>query len=135
MVGRLHALRRCFSIECQNGPATSRGLYVDQGTLMYVTRHNKSRGSTNQEFQVARYLPPGVAELVAAYVVYVRPFANMLCRTCYGSEDERRLLFASWDRPRIPWIAAFLTCPSKQKDCLKNLLWARLVLTSSAALA
>jgi hypothetical protein len=103
-----------FSIECQNGPATSRGLYVDQGTLMYVTRHNKSRSSTNQEFQVARYLPPRVAELVAAYVVYVRPFANMLCRTCYGSEEERRLLFASWDRPRIPWTAAFLTKAMKK---------------------
>ena len=103
-----------FSIEYQNGPATSRGLYVDQGTLMYVTRHNKSRSSTNQEFQVARYLPPSVAELVAAYIVYVRPFADMLRRTCYGFEEERRLLFASWDRPRIPWTAAFLTKAMKK---------------------
>lgn len=103
-----------FSIECQNGSATLRGLYVDQGTLMYVTRHNKSRSSTNQEFQVARYLPPSIAEIVAAYVVYVRPFADMLCRTCYGFEEERRLLFASWDRPRVPWTVVLLTRAMKK---------------------
>jgi hypothetical protein len=50
-----------------------------------------------------------VAELVATYVVYVRPFADMLCRTCFGFEEECRLLFASWDRPQIPWTAASLT--------------------------
>lgn len=47
-----------FSIECENGPATSRGLYIHDGALCYVTRHSKSRRTTNEEFQVARYLPP-----------------------------------------------------------------------------
>jgi hypothetical protein len=98
-----------FSIEYQNGPATSRGLYIDQGTLMYLTRHNKARSSTNQEFQVARYLPPSIAELIAAYIVYIRLFTDMLCRTYYGFEGERRLLFASWDRLQIVWTAASLT--------------------------
>jgi hypothetical protein len=98
-----------FSIEYQNGPATSRGLYADQGTLIYLTRHNKARRTTNQEFHMARYLPPNVAELVVAYVVYVRPFADMLRRTCYGFEEERRLLFASCDSPQMPWTAAFFT--------------------------
>jgi hypothetical protein len=103
-----------FSIECQNGPATSRGLYADQETLIYLTRYNKARRTTNQEFHTARYLPPSVAELVAAYVVYVRPFADMLRRTCYEFEEERRRLFASWDRPQIAWTAAFLTKAMKK---------------------
>lgn len=46
-----------LSIECYNGPSTSRGIYVHSGSIVYVTRHSKARRMTNQEFQVARYLP------------------------------------------------------------------------------
>ncbi|KAM0722087.1 hypothetical protein Q7P37_003013 [Cladosporium fusiforme] len=63
-----------FSIECENGPATSRGLYIYDGALCYVTRHSKSRRTTNEEFQVARYLPPRAGQLLVAYLIYVRPF-------------------------------------------------------------
>ena len=36
-----------FSIECENGPTTSRGIYIHDGALCYVTRHSKSRRTTN----------------------------------------------------------------------------------------
>ena len=40
-----------FSIECKNGPATLRGLYIHNGALCYVTRYSKSRRITNEEFK------------------------------------------------------------------------------------
>ena len=67
-----------FSIECENGPTTSRGIYIHDGALCYVTRHSKSRRTTNQEFQVARYLPPCASQVFVEYLVYVRPFVAML---------------------------------------------------------
>ena len=91
-----------FSIECYNGPSTSRGVYVHNGSVVYVTRHSKARRATNHEFQVARYLPRQDSELLAKYLVYVRPFTDMLYRECYGHAYKRRLLFAPPDRPERP---------------------------------
>ncbi len=98
-----------FSIECYNGPSTSRGVYVHDGSIVYITRHSKAWRATNHEFQVARYLPRQDSELLATYLVYVRPFTDMLYRVCYGQNRERRLLFASSERPERPWTADVLT--------------------------
>lgn len=98
-----------FSIECENGPATSRGLYIHDGALCYVTRHSKSRRTTNEEFQVARYLPPCASQVLVAYLVYIRPFVAMLRRTCVGQDDTRRLLFRCPYRSDAPWKADVLT--------------------------
>jgi hypothetical protein len=98
-----------FSIECENGPATSRGLYVYDGALCYVTRHSKSRRTTNEEFQVARYLPPRAGQLLVAYLVYVRPFVAMLRRICVGQDGASRLLFRCPYRSDTPWKADVLT--------------------------
>lgn len=97
-----------FNIECYNGPSTSRGIYVQNGTIVYVTRHAKARHSTNQEFQVARYLSQQDSKLVAQYLIYVRSFAEMLRRVCYGQEDERRLLFSSPESLEQPWKSVVL---------------------------
>jgi hypothetical protein len=43
------------------------------------------------------------------YLVYVRPFADMLHRKCHGREQDRRLLFAAADQPQRPWGADVLT--------------------------
>lgn len=98
-----------FSIEHQNGPSTSRGVYVHEGSVVYVTRHSKARHATNQEFQVARYLPYQDSQLLAIYLVYVRPFTDMLYRECLHHQRERRLLFASFENPEQPWKTDFLT--------------------------
>ena len=103
------------SIECYNGPSTSRGLYVHDGSIVYVTRHAKARQATNREFQVARYACQEDSALLARYLVYVRPFTDMLYRKCDGREQDRRLLFATPDNPDRPWKADVLT------KALKNL--------------
>jgi hypothetical protein len=97
------------SIECDNGPSTARGVYTHAGRVVYSTRHTKARRSTNQEFHVARYLPTEDSALVAKYLVYVRPFANMLWRICHSFGHERRLLLASMENPERPWKSDVLT--------------------------
>jgi hypothetical protein len=98
-----------FSIEHCNGATTSRGLYTHQGAICFVTRHSKARHSTNQEFQVARYLPRRESDLVLKYLVYIRPFIEMLNRECFGSKKGRPLFFSSSNDPERPWKVGVLT--------------------------
>jgi predicted Fe-S protein YdhL (DUF1289 family) len=97
------------SLECSNGPCTSRGVYIHGGLVAYVTRHWKARKSTNREFNVARYLPRADSLLIVYYLAYIRPFADMLSRRCCGRERERRLLFASCEHPEQPWKVEMVT--------------------------
>jgi hypothetical protein len=107
-----------FSVECENGPSTSRGVYVHAGFILFVTRHSKAGRTTNQEFQVARYLPGKASALVATYLVYIRPMVSMLNRNCYGRRASRRLLFSSVNQPDRLWTAG---CLSKAiKGCAKQ---------------
>ncbi|KAM0714509.1 hypothetical protein Q7P37_009803 [Cladosporium fusiforme] len=98
-----------FSIEHWNGPTTSRGLYAHRGAICFVTRHTKARHSTNQEFQVARYLPRRESDLVLSYLVYIRPIVDMLNRECFGSKKARPLFFSSSNDPERPWKVEVLT--------------------------
>ena len=97
------------SIECENGPTTSRGFYIHDGAVCYVTRHSKSRRTTNHEFQVARYLPSCASLILVEYLVYIRPFVAMLRRICFGQNEKSRLLFHYTGRPSAPWKAEILT--------------------------
>lgn len=97
------------SLECSNGPFTSRGVYVHGGLVAYVMRHWKARKTTNREFNVARYLPRADSLLIVYYLSYIRPFAEMLSRRCYGRDRERRLLFASCEHPDQPWRVEMVT--------------------------
>ena len=90
-------------LEVVNGPSTSRGIYVQGASMICVTRTGKARQSTNQEFNIARYLSRADSAFLARYLAYVRPFADMLARQCYGQEKERRLLFATVENPDQPW--------------------------------
>jgi hypothetical protein len=81
-----------LSIECSNSRSSSRSVYIYQGRMMLVTRHSKARKSTNKEFQVARFLTKEDSQLLALYLIYVRPLAALLQRECYGLFAGRRLL-------------------------------------------
>jgi hypothetical protein len=98
-----------LSIECSNSRSSSRGVYVYQGSMMLVTRHSKARKSTNKEFHVARFLNEEDSQLLALYLVYIRPLAAVLQRECYGLSTERRLLFCSSSDPNTPWGAKNLS--------------------------
>ncbi|KAF6783210.1 hypothetical protein CSOJ01_15923, partial [Colletotrichum sojae] len=93
-----------MSVEHQNGSSTSRGIYVYSGTMVIVTRHHKSRHATNNEFQVARFLPAAVGRLLYLYLVYIRPFSRMLCRVCLGADNtDSSVLFRPLLRPTDHW--------------------------------
>jgi len=98
-----------FSLQCFNSPSTSRGIYIHNGSIMYVTRHSKARRVTNQEFQVARYLTQKDSNLLICYLTYVRPFTDMLQRVCYGRNQSRHLLFSSAESPENAWKVDILT--------------------------
>lgn len=103
-----------FSLRCWNGESTSRGVYVHEGSILYVTRHSKARRATNREFQVARYLPESDSVALATYLVYVRPLAEMIYRSSFGTDRERKLLFSSLQEPEKLWRADRLTSALKK---------------------
>ena len=79
-------------------------------TAPFVTsRHSKSRRTTNEEFQVARYLPSCASQVLVTYLVYVRPFVAMLRRICVGQGEVSRLLFRCPYRSDTLWKADVLT--------------------------
>jgi hypothetical protein len=74
--GQCPRISEISSLECHNGPSTARGVYVNDGHVVYITRHSKVHQATNQEFQVVRYLCLNDSVLIAMYLIYVRPFAD-----------------------------------------------------------
>jgi hypothetical protein len=102
-----------FSLRCWNGESTSRGVYVHEGSILYVTRHSKARRATNREFQVARYLPESDSVALATYLVYIRPLTEMIYRSSFNSDRERKLLFSSLQEPEKLWRADRLTSALK----------------------
>lgn len=103
-----------FSIMHKNSSSSSRGIYVHEGRIVYVTRHSKARQATNHEFHVARYLPLEDSELLATYLAYVRPFTDMVCRLCLQQKEERQLFFSSFENPATPWTVDMLTKAMRQ---------------------
>lgn len=67
-------------LRCQNTMTAECGIFVYDGSMMYVTRSHKAKRSTNREFYVVRFLPAQVGHLLFKYLVYIRPFVDMLTR-------------------------------------------------------
>ncbi|KAE9565912.1 hypothetical protein CGMCC3_g17908 [Colletotrichum fructicola] len=99
------------SVQYQNGTSTPRGVYIYSGALVLITRHHKTRHTTNNEFQVARFLPTAVGRLLYLYLVYIRPFTSMLTRVCLCAPDTpgTSILFASHLCPDTPWSTGKLS--------------------------
>ncbi|KAH7471991.1 hypothetical protein FOMA001_g13814 [Fusarium oxysporum f. sp. matthiolae] len=69
-----------LSVRVRNHRTSERGLYIYNGYMIYVTRSHKAKRSTNREFVVARFFPSQVGRLMYIYLVYIRPFVDMLAR-------------------------------------------------------
>lgn len=102
-----------LSVECYNDPSTPCGVYIHDGSLVLVTRHYNARRSTNQEFNIARYLPDEDSKLIVAYLTYIRPLVALLRRVCLGQKQDRRLLFASSYNAKCHWKSDNLTSTLK----------------------
>jgi hypothetical protein len=56
------------------------GIFVYDGSVIYMVWSHKAKRSTNREFYVAWFLPIQVSHLLFKYLVYICPFINMLAR-------------------------------------------------------
>uniref|UniRef100_A0A0D2XRY5 Uncharacterized protein n=2 Tax=Fusarium oxysporum (strain Fo5176) TaxID=660025 RepID=A0A0D2XRY5_FUSOF len=69
-----------LEVRVRNHGTAERSFYVYNGFMIYVTRSHKAKRSTNREFIVARFFPFQVGQLLYTYLVYIRPFVDMLAR-------------------------------------------------------
>ncbi|KAM6506734.1 hypothetical protein FALCPG4_018851 [Fusarium falciforme] len=78
--GQLPRCTELLSLLCSNGELHPRGIYVYDRSMIYITRHHKAKRATNREFVVARFLPAQLGHILYKYLVYIRPFIDMLHR-------------------------------------------------------
>ncbi|KAH7190073.1 hypothetical protein DER44DRAFT_851671 [Fusarium oxysporum] len=69
-----------LEVRVRNHRTAERNFYIYNGFVIYVTRSHKAKRSTNREFIVARLLPFRAGHLLYMYLVYIRPFVDMLTR-------------------------------------------------------
>ncbi|OAQ59779.1 hypothetical protein VFPBJ_11599 [Purpureocillium lilacinum] len=92
--GQGSRISELLTIEHSNTPSRLRGVGFYAGRMFSVTRHHKSRLTTNNEFQVARFLPHPIAQVAYNYLVFIRRIARLLLRTCFQQQEDSSLLFA-----------------------------------------
>jgi len=66
----------------------SRGVFVEDGLMVYVTRYHKGVGMTGKSKVIHRYLPREVGELLMYYLWLVDPFWRRLVWALGGGRDE-----------------------------------------------
>lgn len=99
--GQVPRIREVLSIQRENSPSSSCGVFVWNGSVIYCIRHHKAKRVTNGEFYVARFLPARLGAVMFRYLTCIRRFADLLQRErfgCHDPEDPRfrsRLLFQS----------------------------------------
>ncbi|KAH7248434.1 hypothetical protein B0J15DRAFT_562897 [Fusarium solani] len=106
------------SLTCVNGEWGMRGIFVYNGSMIYLVRHHKAKRSTNREFVVVRYLPAQLGQTLCQYLVFIRRFVDLLDRQCHlGFSEQGRsspLLFRvrTMSGPK-PWPSGRLTAVLK----------------------
>ena len=92
-------------IETCNSSTSERGIYVYNGSIIFVTRYSKAKRSTNREFNVVRVLPVRAGHVLYRYLVYILPLDQMLGRehqSLHGQcvqTPKRQLLFYDREVP------------------------------------
>ena len=114
--GQLARASELLGLECTNGSSTGRGICAWNGFLISVIRHHKAKRLTNQEFNVVRFLPVQLGQSMYKYLVYIRPFLDMLQRERALSPPAQpsTLLFRAGNAFDKPWPTARLTAILKK---------------------
>jgi hypothetical protein len=68
----------------------SRGIYIEDGLVVYVTAYHKNIESMGKAKYIHRYLPQEVGELVVYYLWLVQPFWKRLVVVCGTHQDQQR---------------------------------------------
>ena len=88
------------SIKVSNSIYSARNVYVINGRICFLTMYDKARKRRGNTDYIIRCLPDNVSQVVAQYLVYVRPFARAL------DHRESEYLFAD---ERGPWAGEQLS--------------------------
>ena len=79
------------TIEAENSRnGESRGIYIEDGLVAYVTAYHKNIESMGKAKYIHRYLPQEVGELVVYYLWLVQPFWKRLVVVCGSHQDQQR---------------------------------------------
>ena len=81
------------SIKVYNSPYSARNIVVLNGRMAIITMYDKARKRRGNTEYILRYLPDDVSQLLAQYLVYIRPFARVL------NHGESEYLFADVQGP------------------------------------
>lgn len=118
--GQCPRLRELPSLECENNPIGSRGIYVWNGSVIYLIRHHKAKRSTNHEFNVVRFLPARLGVVTVRYLSYIRRVASILRREL---DEHMRTLQPATDTPFLfqnqerQWSTQRMTSILKAATC------------------
>lgn len=100
---------KLFALEHCNSALTSRSVCVHAGKMALISQHHKARRTTNKEFHVVRFLLEELGKVLYYHLVFVRPFACMLYRTCYNIDTDSTLLFSSLLKPKEPMKTSMIS--------------------------
>lgn len=92
----------------------SRGLFIEDGLVVYVTMYHKNIGTTGSAKVIHRYLPREVGELVVYYLWFALPFAEKLERIV--SEEEVESSAYIW----VPELEKAWTMPQRKKRAMNG---------------
>lgn len=65
---------------------TERNFYFADGQVMIVSRYNKTNVMTGSHKIISRFLPSSLSKKVAAWIIVVRPFYNLLASVVFEEE-------------------------------------------------
>jgi hypothetical protein len=88
------------SIKVSNSVYSARNLYIINGRMCFLTMYDKARKRRGNTDYIVRFLPDDISQVLAQYLVYVRPFARAL------DQRESEYLFAD---THGPWAGEQLT--------------------------
>ena len=88
-------VKELMTLEVYNGSMHPRGVFVYNGSMVYITHYHKAQRNTNRQFHVARFFPLPASRWVFYYLVYIRRFVEMLLRSCFRVAARSNHLFVS----------------------------------------
>lgn len=110
--GQTPRLRELQWLLCENTAWASRGVYVWNGSVVYIIKHHKAKRITNKEFYVVRFLPPRLGVVVIKYLAYIQGVQELLRHELHEHTRQHtpwqatRLLFG---RDEKPWSTSKCT--------------------------
>ena len=84
---------------------SARNTFIIGGNVFYIMEYHKTRAATNRSHFVVQYLPRKVRELLVLFIMFIRPFANLLFNqiTFKKNSSDGDYLFSSEDKSDLCW--------------------------------